>query len=194
VAVSSPESQTVVRQQHLPTFVKVLEGLELFLQNKGYSPERIRESFATSVKASCLKCGISVKGEELVLVCAAPNSSQLSTKLQRLRQGYCARLTCDSYFYQLSFSPLPGLEWDEALPPQQDKEPEPLPLENTEAGIEQLSRRKAFYRRLAIGSLVLLGIIFLRQLYVGGTIPLIREPEDFKVDRTIPVEQPTPSL
>jgi hypothetical protein len=42
--------------------------------------------------------------------------------------------------------------------------------------------------RLTLGLGILLTLLVIRQLYYGGTIPLLREPEKFKVDVVPPGE------
>ena len=165
--------------QSLPNF----SGLVLHAIRSTSDVPKARQAYCSAFVAECLACGIQMTGEELLDLAIQANAG--SSKLKRLRMGYCARRTCDSRFYQLTCNPAPGVNWASIFAIKDGLTS--LPEELCEEPPVEVPSRK---RGLLIGSAAGLVILLLSaswQLYTGGSIPFIRQPEKFQVD-------PAPSL
>lgn len=67
---------------------------------------------AQHVSASCLQCGITVRGEELLpLIMEEESSSDQNLKGQRLLSGYCARKGCEAHYYEVRSRPCENPDW-----------------------------------------------------------------------------------
>jgi len=52
-------------------------------------------------------------GEEISRVALADSGTKFKEgKLERVRQGYCGRSNCKSYFYRINLTAFPGLDWE----------------------------------------------------------------------------------
>jgi hypothetical protein len=179
------QAEPMIHQQHLLKLEPLCRFLDAELIDGGWPPERVRDAFVTSVSAECVSCGISVSGEELYALSQAPSADHAHVKIGRLRIGDCAREKCDSYYYRMTFQNFPGLDWA-ALVSQFDKGA-PQRKQAGGAGREKNRLMKYFgtlrvpvHAWITLAALVL--VLVVRQWYVGGRIPILREPEHFKVD------------
>ena len=100
--------------------------------------------------------------------------------MERIAKGYCARRTCDSRFYQLTCNPAPGVDWSPifAIKEGYVSAPEEINPEPAEAPRDR--KRPILLAAGAVGVILLLALAW--QLYAGGSIPFIRQPEKFQVD------------
>ena len=181
-----PNSQTVQRELHLPSLPQFVVGLETALLAKGHSPEKARDLLTQHASAECLACGIKVKGEELLLLGPQSAAMDVSSKIARLRQGYCARQTCETYFYRVLLANLPDLDWAQLLAEAENSVAEQTAAPDVEQLAKKRLARKQLGIRLAVAAGILLVLLLAKQLYQGGRIPLLREPEKFEVDRSPP--------
>ncbi len=176
----------ITRQEHLqrlPAFLNALsQSLESALPNGPKAGELLR----TALDAECVQCGMRLNGEPLaILALPAPAALPQDPRVMRLRQGYCARNGCDSYYYRLQFRPVSGVSWERVLAAAADRAWEE-PATEARPPCRALWGPDAF-RQVARGLIVLfvLGTILLaRQWYLGGTIPFLRQPEKFEVDHS----------
>jgi hypothetical protein len=141
---------------------------------------KLRPALHQALSAECVQCQIKLTGADLLKFGAGETGD---TKLERLRNGYCARNGCDSLYYRVHCAPHPQLDWPNILNPAQEITTAATESERAAKKIVQIQRhhRNILRTATAIGVLVL--VFILRQIYMGGTIPFIREPEHFKVDR-----------
>jgi hypothetical protein len=73
----------------------------------------LTETMERCVNAECVVCGMQVSGADLMASALATDRGEgLTDKQRRLRQGYCARKTCQTDFYTARFLPVPGLDWN----------------------------------------------------------------------------------
>ena len=158
-------------------------GLILVGSRATANPEAARAGFANALEGECLACGIKVSGEE-ILALGAEGATD-GPKVERLRKGYCARRTCDSRFYQITCKPAAGIDWSPIFAMKEGYASVPDVAKEGEEGIEDSSELSANNRRVifavAAVSAMLLFIVGW-QLYAGGSIPFLREPEKFQVD------------
>jgi len=158
--------------------------------------ERQQAGTAAAIRASllaeCTKCGIHVSGDELLAIAESPDTPAPSDKVKRMRLGYCARDGCESFTYRLSFRNHPGLDWRAVFAQMETVRQNRGELTAAEAAAGRVAARKRLWRslkRVAI-ALAIIGLLLgMRQWYVGGRIPLIREPEKFRVDPLPPGQQ-----
>lgn len=170
-----------VRDQHLESLRVFSSRLASALLTNGPIPE---PELAKTLTGECLQCGMQVNGAELLQL-AVPGDAEDTSKLGRLRFAYCGRKGCKSYFYKLKFFAHPQFDWTHILllvdkTPEEKSEEEIAALQslaNTNIAI-----RRKFASRLCAG-VAATGLLLLAfQWYNGGTIPLIRNPEQFTVD------------
>lgn len=134
------------------------------------------------VHAHCPQCQFRLFGEDVLALAAheAP-APETSPKLHRLANGYCARQGCESRFYEFTFDPVPGVDWetllaelDNVLGAQAEATPEKV---TSAAASPQRTRR-----RVALGLALVVVLLVLRHVMTGGAIPWIREPRRFTAD------------
>jgi hypothetical protein len=86
--------------------------------------------------------------------------------------------------YQLHFGRVPDLDWEVIQEQMAAAENHRLALVAAEAAAKRAAQRKfnwRFIARVAIALGVLLLLLMIRQWYLGGRIPILREPEKFRV-------------
>lgn len=150
--------------------------------SKQPEPDRLRAAIDQALSAECVQCGIRLSGSELLKF---EEESSDDARVERLRIGYCARNGCESLFYRVTCAPHPQVNWPALLNPAQELSAEERAGAEARAKKQDAARKrnKALIRTAV--ALVILFIVFaIRQVYMGGSIPFIRQPEDFKVDRT----------
>lgn len=145
---------------------------------------KITEAVGAALSAECPKCGIRVSGAELLAVSTAAEDASIHPKIKRMRLGYCARDGCEALMYRLHFGQVPELDWRTVLGQMESARNHRCELAAAEAAAKRVAIRRDKQRtivRFAIALGILLLVLILRQWYVGGRIPLLREPEKFRV-------------
>jgi hypothetical protein len=175
------------RQEHLEQLSSFFWKLDQPLKGLAASQSISLSQLHAAVSAECVQCGIVVPGEVLFALAEPPaqETGAPDAKASRLRQGYCARRGCDSYYYRITFSDLPGVDWQSALAAADvlgdapGPEPDPSAADESSAPIR--------HWRLALTAFLAASVLLLflgwRQWYRGGTLPFVREAEQFEVDR-----------
>lgn len=141
----------------------------------------------------CEQCGLQVSGAEWGAVLQTEDHSVLGDpRLSRFHQGYCGRKDCQSYYYRVTFSEVPGVDWGQILAqvgrdvPQPEASIPAAPAFQFGAG----SRRQMAIR-LGIGAAVIGILLLARRLWTGGSIPLVKPARKFTVDpSSLPPPQP----
>lgn len=184
MATTPPNSPVVVHKDvHLPAMPAFIASLQAALQEKGTAPEKARELILNHASAECLACKIRIKGDELLLLDPQSAVMDVPPKISRLRQGYCARQTCDTYFYRVELANQPGLDWAQYLPETENKVAEAQAAPTAEQMALKRIERKQLLMRVGAGVVLVLVALLIKQIYQGGEIPLIRQAEKFEVDR-----------
>ena len=165
-----PGAADFTRQEPIRQLREFAAGLASYAAASA-APEKVRAALGQALSARCAGCGMVITGEELL---ALADGTGDSAKLRRLRLGDCARQTCASAFYTVSGAEHPGLDWPSLLafgeaPPAARKKLSP--------------QRWLWVKKAALGAVIILLLLIVRQWYLGGTIPLIRVGERFEVDR-----------
>jgi len=175
----------MVHQQHLLKLEPLCRSVDEALIDAGWPPERVRDAFQTSISAECVSCGIPVSGAELYALAQPPSAETANAKIGRLRMGDCAREKCDSYYYRMTFQSFPGVDWPSVVTqcgngePQQERKADSNTQKKSWQKYSSMVRVPA-HVWITVAALIL--VLVVRQWYVGGRIPLLREPEHFKVD------------
>ena len=142
------------------------------------------ELAAAGLSLQCEQCGIQITGPEWVGVVQSEDPATLGDpRLSRLHQGYCGRKDCQSYYYRVSFAPLPGVDWAGVLG-RIGQEPAPAAaatISETPPGAKTVSRRQLAIR-LTIGMVVVVLLLLVRRLWTGGSIPILRPARKYTVD------------
>jgi hypothetical protein len=182
------ETQVLVRQEHLPKLEPFCRSLVEVFKRSGLGAEESLAAFRQSVAAECVQCGTRVAGEQLCALLAQPLPADKSNpRLERLHHGYCAAEGCNSYYYRLAFRPDSKLDWPSLLKQAEVLLDESAP--NHSAATEsEWAQKLASYLidtglaiRLGIGMAVVVFLLIVRQWQLGGPIPIIRQPEHFRV-------------
>ena len=176
--------QLLIRQMHLQKLEPFCQALDQALARAGLAPEQAHELWRVGVAAECTRCRIRIYGEELYALSQPPSEEYANAKLGRLRLGDCARSGCDSYYYRLTFFPCPEVNWAEILAaierdpegPAGQKAGEPAPNSGW-----RLLLRWPVTRRVSVALALVVMLLVFRQWYIGGRIPLLREPHKFQV-------------
>jgi hypothetical protein len=145
--------------------------------------EKLRPVVEESLSAECVQCAIRVNGPELLKL--GEGNTENDSKLDRLKSGYCARNGCDSHFYRVTQAADPQIDWPKLLHPAQEITQTETEPEKARVPLVRMARRHRNILRIAVIVGALLLVVILRQIYMGGAIPFIREPEAFRVDRGV---------
>lgn len=185
----------LTRQEHVHTLAPFMAAVSRAIDPSTPSPEKRKEAAAASMSGECVQCHIHVSGEELLALPKLTPADATKDRIARLLQGHCVRNGCDSRYYLLTFAEHPDLDWPKLLS-QTESAAQQGPAEDATGErpsreVDRSFRRRRLAIRLGIGVAVLTLLLLIRQWYLGGRIPLIREPENFQVDH-VPTHQPTP--
>ena len=200
-AMSSPS--TLVRQEHLRS-LGALAGILALADRRpetgvnGPIGPQPASGFAGAIAGECVQCGMRITGEELLALApgnedAPASGSAVNPKVARLRLGYCARSGCECRYYRITFESRPGVDWAKVLPPTELEAAPSVAAEDPGAPERQAAMRSTARRAGIRAGLVVLVVAMLwlaRHWYQGGTIPLLREPEEFQVEVPRPPPHP----
>ena len=134
-----------------------------------------------AIGAQCTACGFVLSGEELLALAEISRANEESTMLQRLRDGHCAREGCGASHYRLQFFETPEISWSALLAESRASEvakPQSEPTQQPTFGSPAVLR-KVWKIGVAVGVCLLAWMWW--QWHTGGRIPILREPEHFKV-------------
>lgn len=174
-----------VQQVHLYNLANFCAALDETLRQGGLTANESAAVWHVAVSAECLGCAMQVSGEELQALSQPPSVEAGSAKINRMRLGDCARPGCNSYYYRLQFQRDQRVDWPGLVSRVQTRVPEPIGL----APVRPRRRlpwrswaRPAFVRRLGIAVVIIVALLLVREWRQGGQIPLLHEPEQFRVD------------
>jgi hypothetical protein len=172
------QQSSVTRQERLGRLADFCPTLLAALQHAGLSSDVSFLVFRDLVRAECSECHTKVAGDELYVLAQSSDGQDLSVRIHRLRLGFCANTTCRSFHCQLTFQPDERVDWHACLA-RADRTVQDL--EDSRAGRGKRWRSE-LVRPTIIGVAVILILLLVHRLYFGGRIPLIREPEKWRVD------------
>ncbi len=175
------ESQPTTLRIRVETLPSVYAALVRELSEAGLGGEALHDVTIGHVSANCVLCEIQINGGDLNTVALAHRADELSDpRLARLKQGYCCRRGCDSYYYSLVFVPHPSVHWEKIV---EKLSAAGTPIANEET-LEKPDRsgkdagRRTLLLKVGAGAGVVLLLLVVRHLMSGGSIPgLHREPK-----------------
>ena len=180
---------SIFRQEDIRKLEPLCRALAEALERRGLGPEKVLAAWQADVAATCPRCGISVSGAELCALSQPPAAGTASPKIGRLRLGDCARSGCDSYHYQLAFRIHGEVDWtailsqaDGILQAREHPASSDAAERQVVSCLKRVLWRSRGARRLWLALAIVLFLMLAREWYLGGRIPLIREPEHFRVD------------
>jgi hypothetical protein len=179
-----PGNNLLTREEHLQKLEGFCTALHEVFTRGGLSPDQSQEVWRVGVAGECTRCGIHVYGEELYALSQPPSEKYANAKLGRLRLGNCARDGCNAYSYRLAFYPYGELDWPEILANvgSHKEEAGAKPAEEFKlAHSWSFVSQSSLVRQAALGLLLVGVLLMVRQWYIGGRIPLLREPHKFQV-------------
>lgn len=181
---------STIREVPLQQLEQLCRALAQVLDQAGLTPAQVSEAFRLGLSAECVRCGMRLSGEDLFALSEPPSAEHGSIKLGRLRLGDCARQGCQSYVYRLTLWNFPTLDWRAVIPKaeaiQQGRGEETVSqaVSSTSVAAPSFLRGAALTRlacRIAAALVVVAVLLVVWQWRRGGRIPILREPEHFRV-------------
>jgi hypothetical protein len=185
----SPQKFSV--RLHINEIKPFYVALVFVLNELGVPRERLEEILSKHISADCMQCGILLTPLELNELALEDSPANLGQgKVDRLRQGYCGRKDCNSYFYRMSFNAVEGVDWAAVKEKVQQKLSAP-PAQET---VEQKTARKqrfAFPLRFKLGLVTIVILLLVKWVMWNGSIPILQkkttytiQPSPFKTENS----------
>lgn len=169
----------ITRQEGFIHLCELCQALASTLQNKHLPTDQVFVTFHKLITLECTECKTKVSGEELFVLSQPTEGNDLTVALRRMRLGFCPNPKCNSYHCTLTFQTSAEIpDWNHHL---HKAERILKDLEDIRAGRGKTWRTRLVRPTLVIATAIVL-LIVVHQLYFGGRIPLLREPEKFRVD------------
>jgi len=186
---------------HVSALASLQPRLLTALNTAGLTSAELGDLFARHVSATCVKCDLGLTGDELSQLALAESAEHLADpKLARIRQGYCGREGCDSYFYTARFEDHFKVNWDRLLPVLKADPSATGERAAAEAGEATGASADGWHRlvgtrgrRIGVGIGLLLMLLVARHLMFGGRIPFLQPKPHYVVNpEPIPTLAPPP--
>jgi len=185
----------IIRLEQLHHLADFCRELHAGLAAAGQAPEQIPVVFQEAITARCINCGVQVSGAELLALSQPPAPDRSTARTRRLRMGDCAVKGCDASCYRLTFLALPQLDWAGLLG-KLDAQDQPTAEPPRPPRAAALAWRGLFpperLWRIGLAFTVILVLLLARQWHQGGRIPILREPEEFRVTTQTEAETASP--
>jgi hypothetical protein len=140
------------------------------------------EIIKTAVSGQCAQCGQPLLGKSIVAL--ANGEPELFMNMVRFRDGYCGSSQCRSYYYVVRLFPHPEVDWNKVIP-KLESAATSFVVETRQVSIVSQVRHWRPSRRMVVTTAaIVVGLLtfsLLRQIYIGGRIPILREPAHFRV-------------
>lgn len=177
--MSQPVQDTV--QVRVERIGPLYTGLAAALSEAGFSGSQLNDIFSRHVRGECVQCGIRITGDDMAHITLAEDKTDLlDSRLDRLRQGYCARNKCDSYYYRIHLDDYPDLDWTKI------REQAGHLAVATQATLEKdtgaTTIRNWLLIRLAAGLSVVLILLLFWHVWYYGYVPILQKPHKYAVD------------
>jgi hypothetical protein len=172
-------------QFRVETLPSVYSALVKALGEMELSGVVINELITKQVSAACVLCDIQVEGDDLSAVALAAHAGKLTeARLARLKQGYCCRRSCDSYYYNLVFAPHPAVNWEEVVKQVAGAKMEIGSAEaDPAAALPRMDpARRALVIKVAAGIGLVLVLLLCKHLMSGGSLPGLHRASKYTVD------------
>jgi hypothetical protein len=179
------DSQSKTLQIRVETLPVVYAALIKGLSEAELGGAALHEVISQHVSAACVLCGILINGDDLNTIALAHGADELSDpRLNRLKQGYCCRRSCDSYYYKLVFAPHPVVNWQKIIeklstPRAQTSTPE---VRENAAPSEKDIARRTLRLKIAAGAGLVLLLLLVKHILSGGSLPGLHRAPKYMVD------------
>ncbi len=194
--MKNPEAEkraeiSFTREEKISRLERLIDALEV-------ASERLAQErgaalpLGMALRAECVRCEVEVAGSDLLRLAQVPSTDDTDW-LKRLRNGHCVNPRCSATNYRVHFLRHPEIEWPTLFAQGNEPTP-PMPAEESETEALKKPARATLPRnelliRIGILLLLLLTVFVIRQMYFGGRIPIVREPEKFKLGTLPPGQQ-----
>lgn len=183
--------EPITRKLALTQLAPFAHGARAALSQAGVADLEHVRVFQTHVTARCCLCDARPSSEVLgaLLTGAELEAGRPAEELARLRQEFCLRAGCESRFYELTFTPLPAVNWAAIGMDAQLKVPGPsvaLAVSGAVVRTTAQTIRAQLTWKLAAAVALLLALVLWRQWWTGGSIPLLREARPFSSEVSTP--------
>lgn len=169
----------IIRRQGFIHLCELCQALASSLQNKRLPADQVFVTFHKLITLECVECQAKVSGEELFVLSQPTEGNDLTVALRRMRLGFCPNPKCHSYHCTLTLQT--SAEIPDWQPHLHKAEHLLKDLEAIRAGRGKTWRTQLLRPALVAATAITL-LFMAHQLYFGGRIPLLREPEKFRVD------------
>jgi hypothetical protein len=176
--MKTPADSPLLRSEKFTHLADLCPAITSALKTHTKSSEDIFVAYRNCVSLECSECHTVVSGEELYLLGQPAEGAETTTDRRRLRLGFCPNVHCKSFDCFITFKPDPAHDWAAHL---HRADRLVRDLEDFRAGRGK-HWRTALIRPALIAAFGLMVIFLAHQLYFGGRIPWLREPEKFQVD------------
>jgi hypothetical protein len=189
------ENVFLIREESIPRLKPLVAAIWEAARRADPDEGRVGRALSAALAGECARCRTRVTGAELLELARLPADQAPDPQVARLRRGRCANDQCLHSSYRLILRRHPDLDWSRLLsqagtPP--GKTVDPVEPELVEGTLEEPApspapaatpapRRHTLLRAGVLVAAVFL-LLLVRQWYYGGRIPLLREPENFRVD------------
>ena len=147
--------------------------------------EALNEIFSRHISAECVQCGILLTSEELNRIALAGATTTFSeNKLERVRRGYCGRRDCNSYFYRLNLSAVPGIDWESIKGKVRVRlsGEKPAKAEKIEAPLPKKAPTRLPLGKIALAIGLVFALLIFKWWWWDGSIPLLQKKTIYQVD------------
>jgi len=181
-----PSECFLVREEPIGRLPKLVFAASEACRRGSNDPQKSKAALSKAMGAQCTLCGFVLSGAELLAMADIAGGNEKSAMLQRLRAGQCARENCSASHYRLKFFDTPEIGWAglfAQVRPQEKPRTEPEQSEVEPVAKPAASQRSALHslgRVCAVAAFCLFAWVWWR-FRTGGTIPILREPEHFRV-------------
>jgi len=151
-----------------------------------YASADLERFWRLYVSAECPVCGIQICGDELRSLAFPPSAELASAKIGRMRLGDCARRGCGAWHYSVHLWNPGEIDWASLMAAAATAERAIGTSRNAPGPywLTLLGSTASYATRVAAILAAVFVLWLARELYLGGRIPYLREPEKFKTDTT----------
>ncbi|PYI85364.1 MAG: hypothetical protein DME26_11205 [Verrucomicrobia bacterium] len=177
------ETPSEVVQVRVDSLASYYSSLAAALTEAGLGGSQMNEIFSKHVRAECGQCGIQITGDEIGRFAVTDATTEPSDPKQaRLRQGYCARVGCESHYYSIHFTDSPNTDWAKIRERAERLANGAQSAAQEDAAARAQAARKRRWVRLGVGVGAILILLLCRHILYYGYVPLLQKPHKFTVD------------
>jgi len=177
------QTSSDILQVRVEALASLCSSLAAALSEAGFTGSQLNEIFSNHVRGECVQCGIQISGDDMGRIAMAGEAVELpNPKLGRLRQGYCARNGCDSFYYRVHLGDYVNLDWAK-IREKADSLRGAAQADAAKApGAETSAVRKRILMRVGAGVVVVAILLIWRHWIYYGYVPLLQRPHKYTID------------